>query len=480
VADVPGPANPADGPAAVAGPDRWERHLAQLFAGRKVICGFEVLAAMTGWVAKLQRWGAQRPLLIADGVGTGPLPLETEAEIVVMEHPPGQTLTEQVRMRMSPAGWLSAAARSAVESYDPTGEAVWWVSPPALNEPLLGRPVLGGRPSQQALLEDKLAVDGLLAEVGAATAHGTIAPARHDDLVAASAAVGDGPVVWAGDARDGINGGGDFVRLIRTSEQARAAAAFFADRCDRVRVSPLLEGVPCSVHGIVLPDGVVVLRPLELATLRDDDEGRFIYAGMGTGWSPPEADADEMRALARAVGTHLQAVHGYRGAFGLDGVLTADGFRVTELNPRFSGGMTRFSRVSPAAHLDLVQVNALIGRDVERSAADIEAAALADLDAHRFADVMGLTERVRPDRTTSAMVTLDDDRLVTTEDEDLAIGVASFGPASTGGFVRLALHDGSVQPGHRAAPLAVALLRLADELWDTGFGSLSMPLDVRR
>jgi hypothetical protein len=471
------------GPDAVASPDGWERHLAEPFAGRKVICAFEVLAAMTGWVAKLQRWGAERPLLIADGVGTGPLPLETEAEIVVIDHPPGQTLTQQVRTRMDPAGWLSAEARAAVETYDPDGDAVWWVSPPALNEPLLGRAVLGGRPHAQALLEDKLALDGLLAEVGAATAASEIAPARHHDLVAASsrvgAKVGAAPVVWAGDARDGINGGGDFVRLVRTEDHARAAAAFFADRCDQVRVSPWLEGVPCSVHGIVLPDGVVVLRPLELATLRDDEDGRFVYAGMGTGWRPPDVDADEMRALARAVGAQLQTVHGYRGAFGIDGVLTADGFRATELNPRFSGGLTRFSRASPGSHLDLVQVNALIGRDIERSAADIEAAALVDLDAHRFADVMGLTSAVRPTRTTSAMVTVDGDRLVTTDDEDLAIGVVSFGPASTGGFARLALEDGSVRPGQRAAPLAVLLFQLADELWDTGFGPLSVPRDVR-
>jgi hypothetical protein len=92
---------------------------------------------------------------------------------------------------------------------------------------------------------------------------------------------------------------------------------------------------------------------------------------------------------------------------------------------------------------------------------------------------MGMTSTVRPTRTSSVMVASDGERLVTTEDEDVAIGVVSFGPASTGGFVRLALADGAVQPGQRAAPLAVVLFELADTLWDTGFGSLSMPIDVR-
>ena len=40
------------------------------------------------------------------------------------------------------------------------------------------------------------------------------------------------------------------------------------------------------------------------------------------------------------MGDHLQAAYGYRGAFGIDGVLTADGFRPTELNTRISAGLT--------------------------------------------------------------------------------------------------------------------------------------------
>ena len=88
---------------------------------------------------------------------------------MVLNHPPGQTLTEQVRARMS-SSWLTEPARSAVDAYDPAGEAVWWVSPPAVNEPLMGRAVLGGRPRRQAELEDKLAVDAILEAVGATRA----------------------------------------------------------------------------------------------------------------------------------------------------------------------------------------------------------------------------------------------------------------------------------------------------------------------
>ena len=40
--------------------------------------------------------------------------------------------------------------------------------------------------------------------------------------------IGVEQVVWVGDNRDGINGGGDYVRWVRSLDQARDAAAFFA------------------------------------------------------------------------------------------------------------------------------------------------------------------------------------------------------------------------------------------------------------
>ena len=53
---------------------------------------------------------------------------------------------------------------------------------------------------------------------------------------------------------------------------------------NRVRVMPFLEGVPCSVHGIVLPDGTAALRPVELVTLRRGTD--LVYAGCATFWDP--------------------------------------------------------------------------------------------------------------------------------------------------------------------------------------------------
>lgn len=96
---MPEGADPAD----EADPDDpWERHLSEPLRGRQVIVGFELLAGMTGLVGQLARWGARRPLLIADGRGTGAVPGPDNAEILVVDERRADSLTEQVRARMRP------------------------------------------------------------------------------------------------------------------------------------------------------------------------------------------------------------------------------------------------------------------------------------------------------------------------------------------------------------------------------------------
>jgi hypothetical protein len=487
----------------------WERHLCAPVTDGLVIVAFELLAGMTGLVADLRRWGARSPLLLADGRGTGPVPGPRDAHVHMLPTPDFESVTEQVRSRMRPADRLTPDVVAAVEAYDPGGQAVWWMSPLGLNSELLGRKVLGGRPPGQAVLEDKLMLDGLLDAIEAGRSIARVCPARLPDLLEASAEVraeaGSDGVVWAGDARDGINGGGDFVRWVRTHAHAAQAADFFASRCDRVRVSPFLEGVPCSIHGIVLPDGVTVLRPVELATLHQPQRGRFLYAGMGTSWEPPVAEAEEMRRLARRLGEHLRALVGYRGGFGLDGVLTTDGFRATELNPRFSGGLTGLGRAAPAANLDLVQLNALIGRDIAKPAAELEAESLGLLAANRFAHVTGISPDLKTEKTVEVDVGLapaelgpgatpreatpytGDEavetpqlRLVDTAltSDTPVVGTVVRGPSPVGTFVRLVLAPGRLRTGDRAGSFAVLLHDFADRTWATGFGPAEVAPDV--
>jgi len=97
-----------------------------------------------------------------------------------------------------------------------------------------------------------------------------------------------------------------------------------------------------------------------------------------------------MRAVARRVGSWLQAEHGYRGAFGIDGVLTADGFRPTELNTRMSAGATTVSEVD-RRFFTFLQAALVAGVDTGLTAADVEGLVPA-MDAHRTGKVVCVGE----------------------------------------------------------------------------------------
>lgn len=386
----------------------WERHLSEPFRGRKIICAYSILAAMQRQVEELNRWGAQRPLLLPNGVGIGPTPTTADADIVMFETPVPPRMTDEVTARMHGLDNMPARMKAAVDAYDPDGAAAWLLSPVSPNDPLLGRPVYGGRPRHQAALEDKLIVDHLLRAIGAPRAESVNVEASYDALLRASDDImtrsGASSVVWSGDTRDGVNGGGDLVRWVTSEALARGAAGFFAGECDRVRVMPFLEGVPCSIHGMVMADGTLPLRPMEQANLRSRETGRFLYGGMGTTWDPPTADRNVMRDTARMLGEYLREEHNYKGGFSIDGVVTTDGFRPTEINPRFSGGLTRLSRVARPLCLDLVQINLLLGRDVRMPVGQYEELALAALDSERFSESMGMSPGVASDEPQSVDV----------------------------------------------------------------------------
>jgi hypothetical protein len=289
---------------------------------------------------------------------------------------------------------------------------------------------------------------------------------------------GDG-TVWAGDTRDGTNGGGDYVRWVRDRADAWKALKFFSAHCDCVRVMPFLEGVPCSIHGLVLRDGVVPLRPMELVTLRSQGQSRFLYGGLSTWWDPPQADREQMRELARRVGTQLRDRHGFLGGFGIDGVLTREGFRPTELNSRFSGGLTVISKGIPELPLEMLQVSLVAGRDVGVSAADLESLLVTSTDRNRVGRVATVTEAVRPNESTTVPVIWRAGELLEATDPEERSGEVVIGPTAAGALILLAPEAGVVTPGMRMAPLNVAVMRFADQRWGTTFGPVQIAPDVR-
>ena len=224
--------------------------------------------------------------------GAGEVPGDDEAAWVEVPAPATRSATEELRTHDRLYRTLPPAAVEAVEAFDPEREGVWIVSPfVTTDEPILGRPVTAGRPAAFLALEDKLLAEEIWRAAGVEAAPHRIVPVDRAALAAASAEVAS-PLgaVWSGDNLHGFNGGGNFVRWVVDDpghESQAAAFGFFAPRCDLVRVMPFLEGVPCSIHGMVLPDGTAAFRPVEIAMVRDPVRRRLLLSGLATTWDPP-------------------------------------------------------------------------------------------------------------------------------------------------------------------------------------------------
>jgi hypothetical protein len=346
------------------------RRLAEPWAGRPVIVGPVALAAATRTVDLFTSLGCP-VLVLATSRGTGHPP--RGCAVVELDVPPAATLSEEVRRLDRVARDLPPDVRREIDAFDPQRRGFWYGSPFLGDDPVDGRPVGHGRPAAYVALEDKLVAEELWDAAGVAHAAYRHVPVTDDTELAEATRdlATELGTVWVGDARDGFHGTGDGVRWVRTEEDRLRATAYFLARCDHVRVMPFLDGVPCAVHGYVLPDGTAALRPVELVVLRRTANRGFVFAGLGTTWDPPAADRTEMLDVARRVGGRLQDEHGYRGAFGVDGVLTADGFRPTELNPRMSAGVSALAGVD-AAFFALLQMALLAGTDPGVGATDVE------------------------------------------------------------------------------------------------------------
>ena len=459
--------------------------LRPLFAGRKVVLTGGPLAGLTGVCRRLRELGAERPFLLATGLGTGEVPDPEEAEWCVVEVRAPDVVAE-IRAAMRMLRLLPPDVVDALDRWDPERRAL--VLSPMFNElpEIAGRRVYGPRRPEWRRLEDKVLVDALWDELGVTRAPSEVVTAEPGALRAAAGRLDRGAgTAWAGDARQGFSGGAFCLRWVRDEEDAVEAAAFLGARCDRVRVMPFLEGIPCSIHGVVFPEGVATFRPVEMVSLRrpggspgGSGSNRLHYAGAATFWDPPAADREVMRDLARRVGAGLRERVGYRGAFTVDGVLTAEGFLPTELNPRFGAGLATMTRDLPDLPVSLLDRALVEGEPLAFAAGDLERQVLAVADRVRAGGAWTVTKEPA-DATRELAVAFEGGACQPAPAGRTPDGVLSFGPSGVGGFVRLALDPDRVPAGPPVAPLAVAAFALADERFGTGIGRLEPARAVR-
>ena len=251
---------------------------------------------------------------------------------------------------------------------------------------------------------------------------------------------------------------------------AEEACELLAPVCERVRIMPFVEGVPCSVHGLVAPDGVAIFRPVEMITLRRPGAG-FVYAGTSTFWDPEPAAREAMRSLARRVAGGLAESVGFRGAFTLDGVLGADGFVPTELNARLGAGFMHLAEALPELPLGPLALAAQHGEALDYRPRELERLVNEAADLRRSGSGRLVVAAGSPEQGGCALVR-DGNRFRVAEPGEKADGALAIGPAVGGRFVFFRPRTQSVAAGASLAPDVVRAFELADEWLGTDIGTL--------
>lgn len=441
---------------------------AKLGAHRWILCS-DAAAAFTPFIPLLTEAGSPRPLLLAGGRGTGPVPDPESCEVVVLGTG-ADTMLGGIRAFHTALRDLPVWAQQRIDAWDPDREALVMQTFLDTRYPVAGRTPWGSRPEEWLALEDKMVVDELWDAAGVARAPMEVVPATVDDLTAASRRIDRGAgAVWTADNKEGWHGGAEYSRHVADPEDATEAIEFMAWHAGRVRVMPFLEGVPCAIHGLVFPDAVATFRPAEMVVFRELDTNRFRYASCSTSWDPSADHREEMRETARVVGAHLRAEHGFKGAFTIDGVLTAEGFRPTELNPRYGAGIGTIARASDMPVLGISRM--LIEGDTNGlDPMTIERLVTEAADAKRTLGGFALTEV--PVEENEEHRVLWDGGTVRDAPEDEANATITRGPAALGSMTRFVLDDDAVPVGAMAAPIVAAGLRYADDRWGLGLGKL--------
>jgi len=457
----------------------YYRNLADpALASRRWIILSEAAAAATLSVQYLSSIGAPRPFVLAGSPGTGDLPDPEKAEMAILGSA-GGSIMEGFRAYFAAVADLPAEVRERIDEWDPDHTAMALATGLDPDTPIHGRPTWAGRPAAWMAVEDKTTVDALWDDAGVERAPSEVVPASLADLQAAAGKLDSGAgTVWVGDNREGWHGGGEYARLVADPTAAGEAAVFMTEHCDTVRVMPFLEGVPCSIHATVFPEGEYAYRPCEMLVYRRPGSPVFLYAGVATWWEPSAADGEEMRAAALRVAALLRQRIGYRGALGIDGVMTADGFRPTELNPRHSIGLG-LQGLGQDPPIPMASINRMLvaGEDVDYRSAELNRLVLENAAGHPQMRSLTPIDRAVDETTTVPIQVVGSEVRAAPKDE--VHGTLKMGPATMGGVVMLHIDPEHATVGPSAAPVAASAFRLADDLWDTGIGELK-PADELR
>lgn len=433
--------------------------LAGIYGNGRWIVAAQAAVSTRGICERLEGWGSE-VLVVASNEGTGDLP---EVPIVYTGSR-GETILTSIRDFYTSVEKPDAKVQQAVDHFDPDRQAQVLAEPHATATTMVGRQTFGVRRPAWSAWEDKMRVDQLWHDLDIPGPAYRIVP-NDAAPAAADALATELGTVWAADNSGGWHGGGELVRWVAGPEGYDSALEWLGPNTRRIRVMPFLDGLPCSIHGWVTSSGVAVFLPVEILILRHVGRTGFEYAGVATIWTAPLEVSEEMRDVGRRVGAHLARDVGYKGPYGVDGVVTTEGFRPTELNPRMSAGAG--AQLGGVA----IPLGLLMRAEIE---------GLVDVD-HRWLEATAIEQR-KPLFHFGKMVTevvrdtiwiAIDDRgeLGETDSELRSIGKVTAGPSATGSYIMGDFEVGKVTPGEPVGRLAAGSLNLVAAKW-----GLDLPL----
>ena len=241
---------------------------------------------------------------------------------------------------------------------------------------------------------------------------------------------------------------------------------------------PFLEGIPVSIHGIVFPDTVAVFRPVEMIVFRPVTGDRLFYSGCATAFDPRPDDREAMRRSARRAGSALREIAGYRGPFGIDGVLTEQGFLPTEMNPRVGAALGPLAQGAGDLPLFPLCLAAIEGECLDYRGELLEQAIVESADRHRTSSGWFATQR---EFAANGMIDVvrDGEEYREARPGEESDAWFQYGPGPAGGFVRFTLRLERVEPGPSAAGDVARAFRLADRVLGTNLGELETAANVR-
>lgn len=459
--------------------DYYKALLRPVYAGRKFIHAGGVAVALAARARALSALGAARPLLLAYARGTGEFPMTDEAAVHVLDVR-GDDMVDQLRKGEATLRQLPLDVRTAIDRWDPRQSArvLGGFTTSDVVE-VADRACFARRPAAWVALEDKIAIDEFWDAADVVRAPSRVVPLERHALSSAADALDRGMgTVWAADASDGIHGGAVGLRWVRPGDDGRQSLASLAGMAKRLRVMPFLEGIPASIHGIVVGEEVAVFRPVELVVLRREVGDRLFYAGCSNWFDPTVEDRESMRDTARRVGRALRDRVGYRGPFTIDGVLSHDGFLPTELNPRTGAGLGTLIRGIGDLPFHPLCWAATEGVRLDYRLSMLEQVVVEAADVHRAPGGWIVTPTKISEPAVLALVD-DDDEYREARKGEAATATLSVGPGPMGGFVQFGLDTTQNMPGASVAPAMARALRFADRRLGTRFGQLTTPSDVR-